>query len=353
MAAAAQPVQILEQAIRQNDLTKLPVFHGETTKDAFRPEDWWARFEAVALGAQWDWAQIRNYFMQALRGDALEWWNTVTKQATIENIDNLRHYFLTDFASTATSRTTAAHIKIKQDKGMSVRKYMSKIQTAFTNLELTVEPLPVPQNVAECLPNRPQGVAAADINGLPLAWLREVVAHHRREGFKQFYEPTLRSIFIDGLLPHLKVEVIRINPRTARTALEAAHKFEKEYEDKVMADALVGQIQLNPLQELPPQGDIHYIQRGRGSYRGGRGSYRGRGGPTRNTVPKDAKCHYCQKPGHYQKECYSRLRANAPMKSQSRQFVKELEEQPPNRPDSPDEYISIGSLQRMNNHLNW
>ena len=279
--------------------------------------------------------------MQALRGDALEWWNTVTKQADINNVDDLKHYFLTDYATTANSRTTAAHIKIKQEKGQSVREYMSRLQSAFTNLELTVDPVPDPANVAECLPNPPAGV---DVAGLPLAWLVEVVRAHRARGYRQFYEPTLRSLFIDGLLPHLKLEIIRVDPRTARAALEAAYKYEREYEGGIT------QIQA-ALHELttettPTDENVHYIQRGRGAQRGGRGgSYRGRGSNTntsRSTVPRDAKCHFCQKLGHYQKECYTRLRTNQPMKPNPRQYVKEVQKEE----EDEQEYISTG-------HLNW
>ena len=55
MAAQPPPAaqQVLEQAMQRNELAKLPIWFGEPSKDAFRADDWWSRFEAAALAAQW------------------------------------------------------------------------------------------------------------------------------------------------------------------------------------------------------------------------------------------------------------------------------------------------------------
>jgi hypothetical protein len=341
MAAEADPAAAqadYEAAMRRNDMTKLPIWYGQADKDVFKPEDWWNRFETAAGAAHWDWPQVRCYFMQALRGDALEWYNTVTKQCVINDIDDLKNLFMIDYAKTRLARSSITDLRINQTKGQSVRTYMSKIQTAFNRLELVTVPVTRKATRLQCLPNPPQGVNLAD---LPLDWLIQCVYDHQVEAYQGFYTPTLRNIFIQGLLPHIQDEVVRLDRPGLRDCYEDACKAEMDFERK--ASPVISSVDTDA-------GDIHAVHRYHQQYtpslRGGpsnRGRGRGRG-TSRSTVPRDAVCHYCKKLGHYQKECRTRLRENGAMKPPPRKSVQEIEEE-----DDPNP-INLNSLEQ---YLNW
>jgi hypothetical protein len=226
MAAAAQqqPQQILEQAMQRNELAKLPIWFGEPSKDAFRAEDWWARFEGAAAAAGWNWEQTSHYFMQALRGPALKWWTLVQKNYPPDDVDDLGRIFLQDYGQTAAARPSITHLRIVQKPTQLVRDYASDVQAAVDTLELSVPAMPVIP-YPDLLRNYPDGVAAIGV--AHVQWLRGEINRHVMSGYNRFKQPIIRNFFIDGLLPHIRQEVIRQNPNTLVGAINAARQAEK------------------------------------------------------------------------------------------------------------------------------
>ena len=71
MAAAAQNVVNAQQVV---ELSKLPLFYGDKTKDTFRIETWVLRVEQGKRATNWDENQTCAYVYNALRGNALDHW---------------------------------------------------------------------------------------------------------------------------------------------------------------------------------------------------------------------------------------------------------------------------------------
>ena len=325
-AQPAQPAipaqQVYEQAMQRNELAKLPVWFGDKTKDAFLANDWWERFEGAARTAVWDWNQIQNYFRSALRGNALIWYNSIRKNYVILQIEDLRRHFLDDYGHSATARTSIAHLKVAQEKTQCVRDYRGAVQLMIDQLELSVNPMPV-KELDEIFPNPP---AAIDVPNVPLLYARTQQAVNYREGYNALYQPLFRNLFIDGLLPHLRDEVIRQNPLTVNDAYALARKAEKEHElkDKINSGSPLTAKQVHEM-------EANAIRQAKGSK------------PPFRPKPKQpfpgrplVTCHYCQKKGHIQKDCYKRQRENGAMKPPPKKSVYEVDGQETQAPaDNP------------------
>jgi Retrotransposon gag protein/Zinc knuckle len=344
----AQPHQLLQDAMQQNQLAKLPIWFGDPAKDAFRSEDWWQRFELAATAANWNWDQTRTFFMQALRGSALTWWNWLTKNTPVADINELRAAFLADYGRTAVARACVTQVKLLQKDKQSVRDFVCELQVKTDELELSVTPMPV-LAADQILQNRPAGVPAIDAAHLP--WLREQFRRIYYLGFNAYKGPMIRNLLIDGFLPAIRDEVLRANPPTYLEAIQVAKQAERDLDLKSSITRSNGHIQelevdaLNNHRRFPPT-------RGTSSHRG-----RGRPAPRTSQGSRDVPtCYYCNKRGHVQKDCYKRQRENGAYKQPPRGSVQEVgqetaEEQPPAQIEQPpiEQYAELSSI----THLNW
>jgi hypothetical protein len=236
------------------------------------------------------------------------------------------------------------------------------MQKAIDELELAVLPPQVPLVRAEILQGFDGAAAAAHIAGLDLVTLQANWRRIELAGYMRFYQPVFRALFIDGLQPRIREEVVRRNPDTLTGAYEVALKIEAEHaQDKKVASANVLEVQNK---EEAEEVDAIGSYRGRGSgrsFRGRsqRGAYPSNGsrGAYSNTGARDAMCYYCEKKGHFQRDCFKRQRENGAMKGKppTRKAVQEVEapEQPqePQRPNgNPEEWVYINTVTK---HLNW
>jgi len=351
-AAAAAPQQALEQAMQRNELAKLPIWFGDPAKDAFRPEDWWQRFELAAAAAAWNWDQIRTFFMQALRGNALTWWNWLSKNAPVADINGLRAAFLNDYGRTAVARASITQLKLLQKPKQLVRDYCSDLQVKIDELELAVAPRPV-LNANQILQNRPAAVAAIAAAELP--WLQAQYARIYDEGYNAFKQPFIRNLIIDGLLPPIRDEVLRANPATVLETITIAKQAEKDLELKSSISKTNGSVD-----ELE---DLNAIQNRRRQFPPPRGGTSNRGRPRPPSQPSREvpTCYYCNKRGHVQKDCYKRQRENGAYKQPPKSSVHGVDQEqqpqqdlpPPNEPQTPQEhYVDLAALQAMQ-ALNW
>jgi hypothetical protein len=348
-AAGAQAAADLAAAVELRDTTRLPAWYGNPAKDAFAAEDWWDRFEYARNAAGWPWDRTIGNFFQALKDYALEWFKATKKHYEIQNIDELKRVFLAAYARGATSRTSIAHIKVVQPADKPVVWLWGKMQKAIDELELAVRPAVVPLAANEILRGFVAPAAAAHVAALDLATLQANWRRIELEGYMRFYQPVFRALFIDGLIPRIREEVVRKNPDTLTGAYEAALKVEAEIaQDKKVKTANVLEVKEEKEEEAV---EAIGSWRGRGHGRPSRG--RGQRGSYQNTGTRDAMCYYCEKKGHFQRDCFKRQRENGAMKGKpkGRGSVQEMEEftPPPPQPRPEPEYVYIDQIE----HLNW
>ena len=368
MAVAAQQAAAnLAAAVQLQDQTKMPAWYGNPAKDSYTAEDWWDRFEYAHQAAGWNWERTIGVFFQTLKDSALEWFKATKKHYAINDFATLKNVYLAAYARGATSRTSIAHIKVVQPADKPVVWFWGKMQKAIDELELAVLPPQVPLLRANILQGFAAAADAAHVAALDLANLQENWRRIELEGYMRFYQPVFRALFIDGLQPRIREEVVRRNPDSLIGAYEIALKIEAEHaQDKKVASANVLEVQNKeePAEEVDAIGSY----RGRGSGRpfrgrGQRGSYPNNGsrGSYPNTGAREAICYYCEKKGHFQRDCFKRQRENGAMKGrpQPRRSVQEVldeQERPPppqqQRAETDLVYLDQVNLHRPA-HLNW
>ena len=76
--ADAAAAAIAAQQVR-NELSKLPVWFGNKEKDTFQPMQWVQRVERARAATGWNDDQTMSFVVGALRGAALEWYDTLTR----------------------------------------------------------------------------------------------------------------------------------------------------------------------------------------------------------------------------------------------------------------------------------
>lgn len=355
MAAAQQAqAQALANAVQLQEQTRLPAWYGNPAKDAFAAEDWWDRFEYAHNAGGWNWDRTIGAFFQALKDNAIEWFKATRKHYVIGNIDELKTRFLAAYARGATSRTSIAHIKVVQPADKPVVWFWGKMQKAIDELELAVAQPEVPQARDQILQGFQAAADVAHVNALDLATLQANWRRIELAGYNRFYQPVFRALFIDGLQPRIREEVVRRNPPTLIGAYEVALLIEAELAlDKKVRSTNVLEVE----KEDQNSEDVEAIGtfKGKGHGRSSRG--RGQRGASSSNGSREAICYYCEKKGHFQRDCYKRQRENGAMKGRPkpRKSVHEVgdEAQAEVIPNEP-EFVFIDQVDKvLPNHLNW
>ena len=323
-------------AQRQVDLSRLPLYHANHKKDVFTAEEWVERVQRAKDAGTWNDAATTSYVYNALREGALTWyrtlkWSNVNNQVWAE----VKTAFLEAYGTTHTSRTTATAINDLKQGTDSVIDYYTKVVEVMSDLQALMPPDGL---------GRPDVLFSPEIRAL--AGYVGLAADNKTGaadtlitfGAQRMIYFVATQIFINGLKPEIRTEVMKANPVTIMRACTEAQTIEKISATKKQTTtsngngthiAGIDENQDNSPEELQLQ--IDELQRrkqwatrrtgnsgqsGSPGYPGQSGSYGNRTGGGNNRKPNPAKgkmCHYCKKVNHFQKDCRARLAAGAPM----------------------------------------
>ncbi len=96
----------MNQALMQADLAKLQIWSGDAAKDGYTMEQWCKRVDKAAVSAGWDAGNTMSYIYNALRGDALRWYESLKRFNINENDwPSVRAKMLDAYSRVRTART--------------------------------------------------------------------------------------------------------------------------------------------------------------------------------------------------------------------------------------------------------
>ena len=303
----------------QVELQRIPIFYGDTKKDIFTADQFIDRLDraAVAIPAH-PWAPARKItaFINALRGDALTWFEAAREHVDAADYDQVVDAFKQAFSPTQTTRTTIAILHdLMQKKNEGVVHFYSRVTKAIRDIKRLEPDCPEIEN--------PFPVAITALDGydaaVPAAARTVIVNRIQAHASRYSNQMVGKHIFIAGLHPKLRdklmesgvvgglyeaflqaqsLEKIQVDPDHTKVA--AIDRDDDDIDAQV--NSLNAQIEaLNRRRGF--RGGSGY--RGRG--RGGRGTSRGRGGSA-SASRTDKSCYHCGRKGHFIADCQSKKR---------------------------------------------
>ena len=303
----------LNEAQRQVELAKFPLWSGERTKDQFTAEQWIRRVEMVAQDGDWADARTMTHVLASLRGKALTWFESLARCGiNTGDFDAFKAAYLEAYSEIRTARTATFELMdLSQKPGEPVNEYHPRL-------------IKILDTVEHFFPN--------DFNQLTNPWPAEIAGlagfaavannikqqtqqRHLHHGAKQGLNSVGLLLFMAGLRPQLRDELMKDPPHTLYAAFQRAQQLDRLYTEptKKKIAAIWGDEEEDEedvdkkVEALETK--LEALKTRRAQLNGQGRSYR----PGQNRSSKQFKCHYCDKKGHMQKNCFKRMKDGAPM----------------------------------------
>ena len=307
------------QNLLRDAVTRIPIWTGDS-KDVFTPEQWLARIEKARVAAAWNEADTLSFIYCSLRGEALLWYDVLKRSGIADTYDAFKTAFLTSYAPALTARTATVSLHdIKQTAQESIVAFYSRVIKAVNDLENL---LPAAQRVPAGAAYPAEVVALAGYAGLAANVRNDGIAALINSGITTAMNHIGLQLFVAGLRSSIRDELMKNMPDSLWAAFQAAMAMEKiTSTPKASAFAAVNQVSAEQPEsegEIELEIDAVRAQLKRLEYRknSGRPNTSGRtGGGTGNTGkydPKSVVCRCCNKKGHMQEVCYTRIKKNLP-----------------------------------------
>ena len=285
--------------------TDLPTFHGSNTRDSISARDLITRFENAATIAKWETAEKKcQEFFMLLRDDALVWWASMKDYKTdTKNWDAVKAHFIKKFEPKSTAKTSCANlIELSQKPGESAIKFHFRLYKIYERL-------------CEARP-----AMMYDVTTVPAAAGAATAAEQRdikKEGIEDMEMFIKHQLFLAGLREPLRSEVMKEGKATLGEAVDFADELESIYRKNERTVNVVEKtesaasdvIDIEDLEDDELEA-INLIRRKTGKKPFLRKRHNGNNNGSNGG---GIKCRYCQKMGHMQKECRSRIRDRAPL----------------------------------------
>jgi len=324
--AVAQRHQQLKNEANKMAL-KIPFFHGDKKDDTIQIKEMIRRFEnsADAMGLN-DQAEKCLMFSNYLRGPAAALWDTMK----FWNVDKtvwltVKNFFLEQYQGAIDTDTFTFKItKLHQGPQEAAINFGTRcIQSVCEQFES----MPAPP--------------AEELNAAGAAVPAAAKENIHQISMKRASDLLARAFFVTGVREHIRTNLQNKAPATITEAITEAIKLEKvyhqkdEYKSKVSSMADMEDEELNEIEDMDDatvsQINKARAHQGRQPYRrfnnfrkparGGQGVRAGQERGNGNGYNPDWKCRYCDKTGHMQLECRSRIRANAPLKNKAGKVI--------------------------------
>ena len=318
-------MQAQTEALRQAELAKIPIWTGSKSVDQFSAEQWIERIQRAKNASAWNDAQTMSFVFNALRSDALLWYDSLKRSGVNQNVwDDFKAAFLQAYSSIRTTRSTIVNLAdVKQGPNESVVAYYPKVVKAIDDLEALVSPLGFtpPAN-----PYHADIAALGGFNALPNAVKDGTVANLIRHGATNAFNHMGLHLFLTNLKPALRDELLKNPPATLYDAFQQAVTLERiQLEPRKTPQTTVAPVETDNEQDSDNEEEARIAElsnalkklkakRAQSSNnKGARNSSQTKTNANANSNPNYNKCRYCKKVGHLQKVCNTRIKAGAPM----------------------------------------
>lgn len=315
-------MQAQTEALRQAELAKIPLWTGSKSVDQFSAEQWVERIQRAKDASTWNDAQTMSFVFNALRSDALLWYDSLKRSGVDQNIwEDFKAAFLQAYSSIRITRSTIVNLAdVKQGPNESVVAYYPKVVKAIDDLEALVAPagFTPPAN-----PYHADIVALAGFNALNAAIKDGTVSNLIRHGATSAFNHMGLHLFLTNLKPVLRDELLKNPPATLYDAFQQAVTLERiQLEPRKTPQTTVAPVSENDEdsdnEEEARIAELSNALKKLKAKRAQNSSNKGARAPSQpksnaNSNPNYNKCRYCKKVGHLQKVCNSRIKAGAPM----------------------------------------
>ena len=314
---------------QQAELSKLPLFFGSRDKDNFTAEQWVQRVERSKASARWNDVQTMAAVYNAMRGKALKWFACLDRSPVNPDVwDEFKGAFLASYSTTRTSRTTTLHLAdLRQGANEPVVDFYPRVAAVIDDIE----------SLAPANYGAPENPYPAEI--VALQGFAALAANIKENGVNRLTKAganaaiTLRGlhIFIAGLKPVIRAEMMKAPPADMYAAFLLATKLEKIATEphRQAPGASIYSVDTDyasgpPTEEgQDPDGveaecaalaaKIKMLRKKN------KPSNKNSGPPKPNKPPSNSsdgnynRCRYCKIVGHLQAKCFARIKAGAPM----------------------------------------
>jgi len=319
--AGPQAAALLE-AGRQLELSKIPLWFGETNKDAFTAHTWVDRLDQAAVLGNWDAQRTAIYMNMAFRDSAIKWRDGIKQMGVdIDNYQTLRTAFLRFYAPGATIRSCVANLDLKQGANETARDYGPRVAKIIQDIHRLAPPYAPPAD------NLLFGAAVSilpEVVALPAAGRQAAHTAIVQIGEKRITDLISIHIFIAGLKVYLRDKCVTRVFNSYYEAYQFACTLEHNMSDprktahvtevSKSADSTEGSDPSVDEIEL----EINKLQlklKNRRNKLGG-SSHKAKSSTSSGAAQRDYsayKCRYCQALGHIQSNCRKRAAAGAPL----------------------------------------
>lgn len=348
MAQNVQAALLQHDRVRRS--TDLPVYYGVPQKETISARDLIERFEKTAEIAEWatDKRKCEGFYL-LLREEALIWWRSLKAHGVDqENWNAVKTAFLKYYEPKYTASTTCSNLQdLHQRPGEPVHRYYLRLFDALEKFRETQPAL--------------GAVRHAPAVGVALAQADLVAA--KKEGADEQDMFMRLQLFLAGLSDPYRTKVMEAGKATLGETVDYAIELERIQQKEIKKVHLVqdpGMATL-PVEDLDEdeREAINAIRMKKGKLPFQNCSQAGI--PNRGNPGNTFKCRYCQKMGHRQRECRSRIRDRAPMVDQEGNPYRRINKVEANTAQSgartQPEGPSVSSINRIEPeqayHLNW
>ena len=347
MAEVQDQQQQIINAQQAVQLAVLPPFSNKPTEDRFTATQWLQKVLLHKAGATWTDRQAITHFRNALRGNVIDWFDTLADFGVDSNVwENVQTRFEADYHAKPTTTSIVSQLpEINQKPDESTNEYFARAMKILAELKRQVNP--------DAIVIAPLALAAdqqALWQAIPEATRNLITAHTRTQAAQAACDVFIATILTSGLKPHIRSKILErrlTNPLEIKTAAATIELLDNEKKTKNVAPILdeedIDAVKFGQNRFKPNNQQNQSV--GNNGYKSGNG-YQGQNQQNQqnrqiqgsnnqqqqqNGKRKKPTCTHCKKYGHPVEKCFIKFPHLRKKK------VNEVEDNEENNYEEPNE----------------